>query len=73
MHRPLSAGVRQSVHFVNNGLQISPSAPVQKTTAHKVNVRRHSATGKLFDGARSLCAPSILHTFPRSGFRSDSP
>ena len=49
MHRPLSAGVRQSVHIVNNGLQISPSAPVQKSTAHKVNVRRRSATGKLFD------------------------
>ena len=76
MHRPLSAGVQQSVHFVNNGLQISLSAPVQKTTAHKVrqsvhfvnnglqismsagaqkttahkvNVRRRSATGKLFD------------------------
>ena len=32
MQRPLSAGVRQSVRFVNNGLQISPSAPVQKTT-----------------------------------------
>ena len=66
MHRPLSAGVRQSVHFVNNGLQISLSAPVQKTTAHKVNVRRRRATGKLFDGARSLCAPSFF-AHPRTG------
>ena len=36
MHRHLSAGVRQSVHFVNSGLQISLSAGVQKSTAHKV-------------------------------------
>ena len=34
MHRHLSAGVRQSVHFVNSGLQISLSAGVQKSTAH---------------------------------------
>ena len=54
----LSVGVRQSVYFLVNGLWVGLSAPVQKSTrscatqlapAHKVNVRRRSATGKLID------------------------